>query len=161
MFSNRFIVVDDLYIVKDELPLNGKGKVANVPLMTGFTHDDGSAFIGYPQTTDLKKEIDNQMFNGTLIVESELFPLPSGPNATLNVYNVTSRVATDGEFRCVGQATAYAATKNKVFPALWHYDWVRTYQGQFYNPNAPVSLALQFRGGPMLRVTFTKNIEHL
>ncbi|KAK2749879.1 hypothetical protein FQN57_005295 [Myotisia sp. PD_48] len=137
MSAARYIVIDNDYILHRELPLNGEGKVAKVPLMTGYTHDDGNAFIGFPRSTDLETELNRAQFNGSLIVNSGLFPLPSGPNGTLNVFNVTSRVSTDGEFRCMMNAASYAAAKNKVLPAVYYYDWVRTYQGM-YNPNAPV-----------------------
>ncbi|KAK2749394.1 hypothetical protein FQN57_006326 [Myotisia sp. PD_48] len=133
----RYIVVDNDIIVHQELPLDGTGNVAKVPMIMGYMQDDGPAFIGYPETTDVEAELWKVNFNGTLIVNSGLFPTPSGPNATWNVFNVTGRVTTDAEFRCLDGATAYAADKNSVFPAVYHYDWARTYQITGYNPNPP------------------------
>ena len=36
-----------------------------------------------------------------VVARPDLFPLPSGSNASLNIYNLTSRVQTAGGFGCV------------------------------------------------------------
>lgn len=33
-------------------------------------------------------------------VASNLFPLPNSGNATMDLFNQTARIGTDGEFRC-------------------------------------------------------------
>lgn len=104
----------------------------------GSMRDDGAAIIGYPNTTDVKRAVSDQDFDGPHIVKSGKFPAPDGANATLNAFNVTARVATDGEFRCLDQASAYAAVKNKLFPAVYSYEFDRSYQMAGFSPNAPV-----------------------
>jgi len=70
------------------------------------------------------------------------FQVPLGPNGILNAYNVTSRVATDSEFRYLDQATAYAAVTNAVFAELYFYEFNRSYQMYDWDPYAPVSVDL-------------------
>jgi len=104
--------------------------------------DDGAPFIGYPTTTNVSRALNAQSFNATSVMSSGDFQVPQGPNGTLNAYNVTSRVATDSEFRCLGQATAYAAVTNAVFTELYFYEFNRSYQMYDWDPNAPVSVDL-------------------
>jgi hypothetical protein len=104
----------------------------------GFTRDDGAAFIGYPKTTNVTAALETDLFPASTVVSSNLFPVSSGPNTTLNVYNVTARVATDSEFRCLDQATAYSATLHSIFPAVYFYEFNRTFQTPGFDPNAPV-----------------------
>jgi hypothetical protein len=69
-------------------------------------------------------------FNYSLIASySNLFPQPKSINTSLDVFNVTSRVATDSIFRCIAQATAYASVLNNVFaPDQYFYEFNRSYQ---------------------------------
>ncbi|OCL13561.1 cholinesterase [Glonium stellatum] len=134
----RYIVVDGTYIVSKELELNNPGPVANVPVLMGFMRDDGGPFIGYPATTNVSQALNAQSFNATSIVSSGDFQVPQGSNGTLNAYNVTTRVATDSEFRCLDQATAYAAATNALFTDLYFYEFNRSYQMHDWDPNAPV-----------------------
>ncbi|KZT04485.1 carboxylesterase from carbohydrate esterase [Laetiporus sulphureus 93-53] len=133
----RFIVVDGTYITHTELPLNGSGTVANVHAMMGYMRDDGAAFIGYPTTTNLTSALLAQ-YLPTTVVKEMLFEVPTGPNATYNVFNVTARVATDIEFRCLDQATAYSAIQNDLFQSVWFYQFNRSYQTPGFDPNYPV-----------------------
>ncbi|KZT04637.1 carboxylesterase from carbohydrate esterase [Laetiporus sulphureus 93-53] len=121
----RFIVVEGTYVTHTELPLNGSGTVANVHAMMGHMRDDGAAFIGYPTTTNLTSALLAQDLP-TTVVNDMLFEVPTGPNATYNIFNVTARVATDVEFRCLEQAT------------VWFYQFNRSYQTPEFEPNYPV-----------------------
>ncbi|KAH8809183.1 Alpha/Beta hydrolase protein [Xylogone sp. PMI_703] len=136
----RYVVVDGTYITSNGLPLDKSQPVANIHLMMGFMRDDGAAFIGYPTTTDLSSAISAQSFPANTIISSGEFPEPVGQNATLDVFNVTARVATDAEFRCLDQATAYAGVVNGLFkPDVYFYEFNRSYQtAPSYDPNAPV-----------------------
>lgn len=64
----------------------------------------------------------------TAVVNSPLFPLPNGLNATEQVFNVTARAATDVFFRCLDQATAFSAVQHNTFESLWFYEFNRSYQ---------------------------------
>jgi len=48
---------------------------------------------------------------------------------------VSQRVATDLGFLCVDQATVYAGTVSKAFPAAYYYSSQRAYYEDAYNPN--------------------------
>ncbi|OZJ03345.1 hypothetical protein BZG36_04204 [Bifiguratus adelaidae] len=133
-----YLVVDGTYLLSDELELR-KGSPSNpVHVMMGLMRDDGAPFIAYPTTTNVTQALDVDNFPGQQIVASGLFTEPSGPNATLNVFNVTTRVTTDGEFRCIDQSTAYVASMNNIFlPDIYFYMFNRSYQIPNWSPNAP------------------------
>jgi hypothetical protein len=77
-----------------------------------------------------------------VVTNSGLFPTPDGANKTLNVFNVTARVATDTIFRCSDEASAYAGVLNDVFaPNQYFYEFNRSYQTPNWNPNPPVCQA--------------------
>ncbi|PCH35222.1 alpha/beta-hydrolase [Wolfiporia cocos MD-104 SS10] len=133
----RFIVTDGTYVTSTELPLNGSGHVVRVHTMMGYMRDDGAAAIGYPTSGNLtagllEQELPIDVVNNTLFVP------PTGENATLDVFNVTARVATDMEFRCLDQATAYSAVQHDLFESIWFYQFNRSYQDPAVDPNYPV-----------------------
>ncbi|KAF8585026.1 cholinesterase [Ramaria rubella] len=135
-----FLVVDGEFLVSDQLQLDGTGPAAHVPTMWGHMRFDGAAFIGFPSPGEdvvnaLQSIVGNQSEGA---VASNLFPLPTGPNGTLDVFNVTARITTDVEFRCLDQATAIAAVKNNVFSSVYFYSFYRSYQTPGFDPNAPV-----------------------
>ncbi|KAF8875886.1 Carboxylesterase family-domain-containing protein [Gymnopilus junonius] len=132
--SPRFIVVDGHFITTDQLEVNGAGSAAKAYVMFGWMRDDGADFIGnFPtagETLETALLEAGFPFNVTQsAVNSELFPSPDGADALENLFNVTSRVGTDGEFRCVDQATLIAAAKHKVFPTIFAYQFDRSYAG--------------------------------
>ncbi|KZT39149.1 alpha/beta-hydrolase [Sistotremastrum suecicum HHB10207 ss-3] len=134
----RFIVVDGKYIQTNQLEVNGKGPAnKNAHVIFGWMEDDGADFIGsYPAAgTTAASAIAAVGISSTetsSILSSGLFPVPNGANSTLDVFNVTSRVATDGEFRCLDQATVAAAAKHNVFQSVWTYEFQKSYDG--YEP---------------------------
>lgn len=136
----RYLVVDGTYLVTDELDVSGKCPAAHVPVLMGFMRDDGAAFIGYPaNTSETEAEfLTSQAFNASVVIDSGLFPVPHGPNKTLDIFNVTALVTTDSEFRCLDEATAYSAVKHEVFEEVYFYEFNRSYQLTVFDPNAPV-----------------------
>ncbi|KAH9947508.1 carboxylesterase from carbohydrate esterase [Amylocystis lapponica] len=146
-FASRYIVVDGNYIIHPELPLNGSGTVAKVHTMMGYMRDDGASFIGYPRQPDCRPDRSGSTHD----CSQQLTLLsPTGPNATLDVFNVTSRVATDVEFRCLDQATAWSAVNHDLFESVWFYQFNRSYApaGSVARCNAPVSAAHPY-GNPL------------
>ncbi|KAJ7472586.1 cholinesterase [Mycena latifolia] len=133
-----YIVVDGKFITRDRLSVDGKGPIAsNAHVIFGWMAGDGVDVVGnYPQSTTTQSEsikgIGIAANLTTAILDSGLFPRPSTGNATLDTFNVTSRVATDGEFRCLDQATAHSAAGHKVFQSVWAYQFDRSYMG--YEP---------------------------
>ncbi|KAK3692844.1 Alpha/Beta hydrolase protein [Podospora appendiculata] len=119
----RYLVVDGTYLTAPALALTGPR--LPVHLMMGTTRDDGAAIINYPQTADQAAYLASQGFT---VPPPALFPLPTGPNATLNLYNASSRLATDGMFRCVDQATVYTGVTSGRLGAVYYYEFDRTYQ---------------------------------
>lgn len=137
----RYLVVDGTYLTSSELILNGSANPAlkGVHIMEGLMRDDGAAIISYVQTTDLRTSLNQDGFDATSIIASDLFPEPVGTNTSLNVFNVTSRVGTDTIFRCIDQAAAYSALNHEVFAAdQYFYEFNRSYQTPGFDPNAPV-----------------------
>ena len=108
--------------------------------MMGVMRDDGAPFVGYPTTTNITQALIAESFDANGIVESGAFPIPKGDNATLNIFNVTSRVSTDAQFRCLDQATAYAGAQHGAFEDVYYYEFNRSYQLAEWSPNSPVSL---------------------
>jgi carboxylesterase type B len=132
--SPKFIVVDGKFITTDHLELNGKGPAAPAHVIFGWMRDDGADFIGNfpgPATTETQMLLGAGLASNItkLVTSSPLFPTPNGPNATLNVFNISSRVGTDGEFRCVDQATIQAAAKHGVFKNIFAYQFDKSYGG--------------------------------
>ncbi|KAL4251067.1 AB hydrolase superfamily protein [Abortiporus biennis] len=134
----RFPVVDGTIITHTSLPTNGSGPIANVHTMMGFMRDDGAAFIGFPTSDNLVAALAQNGLPQTP-ANSSLFPIPTtGTNTTLNVFNVTARVTTDGEFRCLDQSTAIAGVTHNLFKSLWFYEFNRSYQtAPGFDPNFP------------------------
>ncbi|KAI0760186.1 carboxylesterase from carbohydrate esterase [Fomes fomentarius] len=132
----KFIVVDGTFVTSTQLPLDGSGPVAHVHTMMGFMRDDGAAFIGYPKNSNLTQGVLDAFLN-TTVVDNPLFPEPSGPNITTNVFNVTSRVNTDIQFRCLDQATALSGIAHNLFKSVYFYEFNRSYQTPGFSPNFP------------------------
>jgi carboxylesterase type B len=130
-------VVDNSFLPTSSLKLGPTAPKLNITLLTGTMHDDGSPFTSYPSSTNLTAALLEQSFPTGPIVSSPLFPLPVNTNTTLAIFNLTSRVATDGLFRCLGQSTASVAAKNSVFTKTFAYEFARSYQLLYYSPNPP------------------------
>lgn len=120
----RFVVVDGTYITTDQLELDGPRLPLN--LMMGNMHDDGAPFISFPQTTNESAYLASQ---GFAVPPPSLFPIPDGANQTLDLYNMSSRLATDGIFRCIDQATVkQGVDTGRLGRAVYYYQFDRSYQ---------------------------------
>lgn len=119
----RYMVVDGTYITSPQLQLDGPRLPFNV--LMGVMHHDGAPFITYPTTTNETAYLSSQGFSDP---PADLFPIPAGPNATLDLYNMSSRLATDGIFRCIDQATAKRATQTGRLGPIFFYQFGRSYQ---------------------------------
>ncbi len=137
----RYLTVDNIYLTSSELVLNETAAktLSKIHLMEGLMRDDGSAIISYVQTNNLSQSLTATGFDASSITTSHLFPHPVTSNKTRDVFNVTSRVATDSIFRCIDQASSYASVLNKVFaPNQYFYEFNRSYQTYTWDPNTPV-----------------------
>ncbi|PYH34015.1 cholinesterase [Aspergillus neoniger CBS 115656] len=131
----RYLVVDGTYLTSPKLDLSSSTEASRVPVMMGIMRDDGAQFISYPNASE---SIDTFLTENDLpasVLASGLFPLATGPNATLDVFNTSARVATDGMFRCIDEATGYAGVVNNILPEVYFYEFNRSYEleGQVYN----------------------------
>ncbi|WVF70060.1 hypothetical protein IAT40_004847 [Kwoniella sp. CBS 6097] len=138
----RYIVQDGTYIVTDQLEVTGAGPTANVSVMLGFLRDDGAPSVVYPKTaTNTSAVLAGAGFPSQLLSPSilDLYPTPSGPNITTNIYNASAAFTTDSEWRCLEIAGAYSSALHNVFPSVYVYEFNRTYDG--YDPNPPVCSA--------------------
>jgi carboxylesterase type B len=127
--------------MKEELPLNKSAPSMDVALMTGIMRDDGGPFSKFSKSSNASQALKEQGFDSANILGSNKFPCPQGTNTTINIFNLTSRVTTDAEFRCLGQATAVASALNGVFPVVYSYEFNRAYQIVEWNPNPPTCTA--------------------
>lgn len=121
---DRYIVVDGKFITTNQLEVNGAGPAAKAHVIFGWMRDDGADFVGSLPTASTtltsallgsgcitrfsslishKADVLHSLsFNITnAVVNSPLFPTPSGSDPLKNLYNLTSRVGTDGQFRRV------------------------------------------------------------
>ncbi|KAJ7280629.1 cholinesterase [Mycena rebaudengoi] len=137
----RYVVVDGTFITRDRLSVDGKGPIApNVHVIFGWMAGDGVDFINsYPQPTtpqnlSVEQGIGIDPNLTTTILDSDLFPRPSTGNTTLDTFNVTARIATDGEFVCLDQATAHSAVLHNVFESMWTYQFERSYNLVGFEP---------------------------
>ena len=138
----RYLVVDGTYLTTPQLEVTGLGHVNNASVLMGFMRDDGAAFISYPLPNDTATSfLRSNGFNLSTIGPLSVFPEPSGPNKTLDLFNQTARLATDAEFRCLDEATAYSASIHNIFRDLYFYEFNRSYQLSSYSPNFPVCQA--------------------
>ncbi|CAK7232949.1 hypothetical protein SCUCBS95973_008430 [Sporothrix curviconia] len=136
----RYIVIDGTYILSDHLQLNTVNTTVNntaapYALMMGTMRDDGAPFIDYPP---VQATLDDARNNETSYlatqdyhnISSTLFPIPTTPSAdaTLDLYNMSSRLSTDAVFRCIDEATVYAGLQTGVFDTAFYYEFDRSYQ---------------------------------
>jgi carboxylesterase type B len=136
----RYVVQDGTYVVTERLEVTSPSKlVAHVPVIWGNARDDGASFSTYPRTPVTSELAGVQAGLGISaqyaqsIIDSGLFPYHDTGNITLDAFNVSARVTTDLQFRCIDQATAYAGAASGAFERAWYYQMDRTYGG--YDPN--------------------------
>ena len=130
-------VVDGVYLTTPELRLDGSGPSLDVALMVGVMHDDGDPFTSFSKNATPAQALASQGYDADAILGSSLFPVPQSTNTTLDIFNLTSRVSTDAQFRCLTESTALVATRNRVFPAVYFYEIDRGLQLVEWSPNPP------------------------
>lgn len=128
-------VVDASFLPTSSLLLGPQAPKLNTTLLTGIMHDDGSPFTSYSRSPNLTAALVAQNLPTSL--PTSLFPLPTTANTTLAVFNLTSRIATDAMFRCLGQSTAQTAAKYSVFKNIFAYEFARAFQLLSWSPNPP------------------------
>jgi hypothetical protein len=88
--------VDGTYLTSDQLLLDGSGPSLDVAVVTGVMRDDGAPFTAFSKSSNVSQVLTDQGYNAADIIGSNKFPVPHGINSTLDIFNLTSRVATDG-----------------------------------------------------------------
>jgi hypothetical protein len=138
----RYVVQDGTYVVTPRLEVSSKNKnVAHIPVIFGITHDDGASIASYPKnpvTSELQgiqATLGINSYWAQTIIDSGLFPYYDTGNVTLDSFNVSARVTTDIQFRCIDQATIYAGATSGAFKEAWFYEIERTYTDGGYDPN--------------------------
>ncbi|CAO2652891.1 Nn.00g023020.m01.CDS01 [Neocucurbitaria sp. VM-36] len=130
-------VVDGTFLTSNSLPLGPSAPKLNFTAISGIMRDDGSPFTSYPTSSNVSQVLTSQGFPASDILSSNVFPIPNGTNETLRIFNLTSRVATDSMFRCLGQSTASTAALNGIFKNIYAYEIDRAYQISEWSPNPP------------------------
>ena len=136
----RYVVQDGVYVTTPDLDVyNRNGSAANVNTIWGTTANDGASFSTYPQTPvtsevqGIEASLGISQAYAQSIIDSGLFPYYDTGNITLDSFNVSQRVATDTQFRCIDQATVYAGVESGAFKESYYYQMQRT--GVGYDPN--------------------------
>ncbi|PYI02958.1 alpha/beta-hydrolase [Aspergillus sclerotiicarbonarius CBS 121057] len=137
----RYLVVDGTYLTSPELDLGRSTQTPHVPVMMGIMRDDGAAFIDYPSAGENITTFLTENGLPASVLATGLFPLATGPNATLDIFNTSARVGTDGMFRCIDEATGYAGVTNNIFPKVYFYEFNRSYELASQTPNGRVCYA--------------------
>lgn len=133
----RYPAVDGVYLTSDHLGLDESAPKTDVALMLGSMRDDGSPFSKFSSSGNASQALKEQGFDAAKMLASKKFPMPQSGNVTRDIFNLTSRVATDAMFRCTGQATTWAGVKNEIFPVVYNYEIDRGYQISEWSPNFP------------------------
>ncbi|KNG52062.1 hypothetical protein TW65_00527 [Stemphylium lycopersici] len=144
----RYPVVDGEFLTSPSLPLGPSAPKLSIPVMMGNMHDDGSPYTSYSPSTNVSAILTSQGFNASAILASNAFPLPNIDNSTLAIFNLTTRVATDGLFRCLTESSAYTAAANGIFDQVYSYEFDRAYQIPEWSPNPPACEAPVSPGYP-------------
>ncbi|KAF4550294.1 Carboxylesterase-like protein 6 [Elsinoe fawcettii] len=137
----RYVVQDGTIVNTPNLDVANKvNGAANVNTIWGIVAEDGASFSTYPKTpvSSLQEALTVGLGISTpyaqSIIDSGLFPYTNNTgNLTLDTFNVTARVATDKQFRCIDQATVYAGVTSGAFKTSYFYEMERARGG--YNPN--------------------------
>ncbi|KAF2830474.1 acetylcholinesterase precursor [Ophiobolus disseminans] len=136
----RYVVQDGTYVNTPNLILSTRNaSTAHIPVIFGIIRNDGASFSTYPKTPISNHTQGLQLalgINSTWaqrVIDSNLFPLTSTGNLTLDSFNVSQRIATDKTFRCVDQATVYAGAESRAFQKAYYYQFERSIDG--YDPN--------------------------
>lgn len=136
----RYVTQDDSIVNTEQLVVSTKnGSTAHVPVIFGNVANDGASFSTYPTTPVTSEVAGIQVALGISqdraqsIIDSGLFPFFDTGNITFDSFNVSQRVSTDNQFRCIDQASAFAGQKTGVFPIAYYFQMDRTING--YNPN--------------------------
>ncbi|KAF3924085.1 Neuroligin-2 [Dactylellina cionopaga] len=146
-------VIDNIILSRD-LPIAGGGYIAPVPVIIGTNRDewaidlaqrgftgDQSSVYDYLQfaTETYAPSSGGVAIDMTIYANTPEFPTPPG---ALGAFNVTQRILTDALFKCGSWATAFSGAKHQTLPAIYTYEFNRTYQTMYYTVdacNAPVT----------------------
>lgn len=135
----RYVVQDGTIVDTEQLIVTAKnGSQAYVPVIFGTTNNDGASFCGYPpknitsEVQGIASSLSISQAQAQRVIDSGLFPYYDTGNLTLDTFNVSQRVSTDLQFRCIDEATVYAASVSGAFPTSYYYNIDRTYEG--YDP---------------------------
>ena len=136
----RYVVQDGKYVDTPNLIVSTRNSsTAHIPVIFGNTRNDGASFSNYPtapissHSQGLQEALGINSTWAQRVIDSNLFPLISTGNLTLDSFNVSQRIATDKTFRCVDQATVYAGVSTRAFQKAYYYQVDRTEGG--YDPN--------------------------
>jgi hypothetical protein len=137
----RYVVQDGIYVNTPRLEVNGpSSNTAHIPVIFGIARDDGASFCTYPrpavssEVQGIKASLGISQAYAQSVIDSGLFPYYDTGNVTADSFNVSQRISTDIQFRCIDQASAYAGATTGAFKAAWYYQNDRT-AAPGYDPN--------------------------
>jgi carboxylesterase type B len=135
---SSFPVVDGTFLPNNSLSLTSTGPKLAIPVLAGLMHDDGAPFISYPTSTNLTAVLATDDFPiATIVSNASVFPVPYNAPTTQSMFNLSSRLSTNLQFRCLIQSTTHIASQNHVFSKIYAYEFDRAYQIAEWSPNPP------------------------
>lgn len=130
-------VVDGEFLTTASLPLQSGSHKLAIPILAGVLHDDYNPFLTYPTSTNLSAALASNGLPLDAGLNSSAFPIPYNALTTQSIFNLTSRLSTDLQFRCLHQSTAHVAAKNNIFEKYYAYEFDRAYMVAEWSPNPP------------------------
>lgn len=122
------------------LPLSGRfAKPRDISLAIGSTRDEAAGWLPYNLTSNFRQllsvlanvaTIDVMPLANLSIFNPEFasgWSELSTEQKMIAVFNASQRLATEGVFTCLTTATAYSATKNRLFKSVYQFEFNRTY----------------------------------
>ncbi|KAK6543526.1 hypothetical protein TWF694_000272 [Orbilia ellipsospora] len=128
----NYPIMDGRYIISSALPVTGKGFLNSVPTLLGSNRDELGITLSqllppYTNFTESLAAISLLLTQDiTAVANSPAFPLSPGDPAAA-VFNASVRVLTDGALKCLTYSTAYSAAKHHTLPAVYAFEFNRTY----------------------------------
>lgn len=128
------------------LPLDGIGYAASVPVLSGRNRDELAVLTPFRANLSFSQYLETLTpvaGNYSHLAKNLIFAPPTSGNLSLRAFNASQRFLTDKRFKCLDQATAYSATLHHVFPAVYQFEFNRTYQPPDYNPTGLCPAAIR------------------
>ncbi|KAK6506652.1 hypothetical protein TWF481_005111 [Arthrobotrys musiformis] len=118
----------------------GPGYTLPVPILMGIVRDEiapfNSALYGTTDPQDYLTTIGPLLLSENIshLLQNPIFSPPPIPNKAEAAFNISTRMMTDYTFTCLTFSTGYSLSKHNVVPAVYMYEFNRTYMFPVWSP---------------------------